>query len=250
MPSRRTRIALTALAALSVLVVALWHGQGSWNHAKRLRDATGSSPGLGALVSRSVFLLKKGDEACLSPVTFYGDTARARFRVQAPRAPGPRIRFTASGAGYRASATTATLPPETEGLVDIEFAPPGRRVTGRFCWRNVGPTPVNLIGTNEGRSLTPATATVNGREREDEEIELVLMERGGHSLRERRSELVERAAALTGGLAPEWLLWPAAFLIFGSPLLVAAAFALSVWRDQRSGGSSSGPGPRSSTTAE
>ena len=57
----------------------------------------------------------------------------------------------------------------------------------------------------------------------------MLFERGGHSLRSRRSELVERAASVTGGLVPTWLLWPAVLLLLGSPLVVAAVFGWSVW---------------------
>ncbi len=233
MPSRRRRVALAVLAAASVLLVAVWHGQGTWGYAADLRQATTSSPTLSALFSRAVFRLRDGDVACIAPVTYYADTGRARFRVQAPRAPGPRETVEATGPGYRETATTARLPPETEGTVDLEIRPPGREVTGRFCWRNRGPTPVQLIGTNELRSLTPVEATLNGRPRRGEEIELVLLERGGHSLRSRRGELIERAASLTGGLVPTWLLWPVALLVFGAPLLLAAAFALSVWRAER-----------------
>ena len=231
MRSRR-RIALTALAVLAVLVVTVWHGQGTWNGAKALHDATTSSPTLSPLFSRAVFLLKKGEEACVAPVTYYADTGQARFRAQSPRAPGPRVEVVATAPGYRATGRSVRLPPQTEGTVDVELRPPGREVTGRFCWRNLGPTPVNLIGTNEGRSLTIAEATVDGRKRRDEEIELVLFERGGHSLRSRRSELVERAASLTGGLAPTWVLWPIVVLLFGSPLVMAAVFGWSVWRSE------------------
>ncbi|MDQ5807056.1 MAG: hypothetical protein M3320_00090 [Actinomycetota bacterium] len=227
----RRRIVLVAIAGVSVLAVAIWHGRGSWDHAKALRPATTSSPTLSALFSRAVVRLEKpGDRACIEPVTYYADTARARWRVQSPRKPGPRVTIEATAPGYRATATTAVLPPKTEGLVDMEFAPPGREVTGSFCWVNRGPTPVQLIGTNEGRSLTIVETTLNGRPREDEEIELVLMERGGHSLRSRRGELIDRAASMTGGLAPSWLLWIVAGLVFGSPLWVAVAYALGVSR--------------------
>ena len=223
---------LTALAVLSVLVVAVWHGQGTWNTAKEYRDATTSSPTLGALFSRSVVLLKKGEEACLDPVTFYADTARARLRARAPRSPGPRIEGIAKGPGYEAKALSPVLPPKTEGLVELEFEEPRREVTGSFCFRNRGPTPVQLIGTNEGRSLTIVDLTVNGERRDGEELELILFERGKHSLGSRRSELVDRAASMTGGLAPTWILWPVVLLLFGSPLVVALAFGLSVWRSE------------------
>jgi hypothetical protein len=242
LPSRRAAVALTVLAAVSVLAVAAWHGRGTWNHARELRDATTASPTLSALFSRAVVRLGgRGDVACLEPVTFYADTARARFRARAPRGPAPRVTVEASGGGYRASATSARLPPETEGLVDLEFAPPGREVTGRMCVRNRGPAPVQLIGTYESRSLTDVRLSVNGRPRPNEQVELILLERGRHSLRSRRGELIARAASLTGGLAPEWLLWPVALLVFGSPLLVAAAFALSVWRASSARGGR-GPG--------
>ena len=232
MPSRRRPPALALLAAASVLVVAVWHGQGIWTHARDVRDATTSSPSLAPLFSRSVFLLRKGDVACNEPVTFYADTARARYRMRVPKGPAPDIVLEATAPGYRATATSGRLPVQVEGTVNVEFTPPGRELTGKFCWRNRGPTPIQLIGTNEGRSLTIVDTSLNGRVRPDEELELVLFERGGHSLRSRRGELVERAASMTGGLAPEWVLWPVVLLLFGSPLLLAVAFGLSVWRDR------------------
>ncbi|HEV2815333.1 MAG TPA: hypothetical protein VGW10_18905 [Solirubrobacteraceae bacterium] len=231
--ARRARIALTVLAAVSVLLVAAVHGQGAWEHARDARDATTSSPALAPLFTRAVLLLRKGDVACNEPVTFYADTGRARFRMRAPRAPGPRVTLEATAPGYYASTTTEPLPVQVEGTVNAEFATPGREVTGRFCWRNRGPTPVQLIGNAEGRSLTIVETSLNGRPRPDEELELVLFERELRSLRARRGELVERAASMTGGLAPEWLLWPVVLLIFGSPLVVAGVFALSVWRERR-----------------
>jgi hypothetical protein len=227
----RRRIALTALAVCSVLVVTLWHGQGAWRGARALRDATTSSPTLAPLFSRAVVKLEKGDEACVEPVTYYADTARGRFRMRVPRAPAPNLVMKATAPGYDATATVK-LPVQVEGTVNVEFREPGREVTGRWCWQNRGPTPVQLIGTNEGRSLTIADLTVNGRRRDGEELELVLFERGGHSLRSRRGELIDRAASMTGGLAPEWILWPVALLLFGSPLIVAALFGLSVWRSE------------------
>ena len=229
----RGRIVLVVLAAASVLLVAVWQGQRAWEHARVFRPATTSSPTLSPLFSRAVVQLGKGEEACLAPVTYYPETARGRFRMHAPRAPGPRLAFEASGPGYRATGVTDRLPVRVEGTVDFEFREPRREVTGRFCWRNRGPTPIDLIGTNEGRSLTPVELTVDGKPRKDQELELVLFKRGGHSLRSRRAELIDRAASLTGGLAPEWLLWPVMLLVFGSPLVVAAAFAMAVWRSPR-----------------
>lgn len=230
----RRPVVLTVLAVASVLVVTLWHGQGAWDGSKALRKATTSSPTLSPLFSRAVVLLRRGDVACNGPVTYYADTGLARFRMRAPREPAPRLELVASAPGYRATATTR-LPVGVEGTVEVEMRPPGREVTGRFCWRNRGPTPVQMIGTNEGRSLTIVTTTLNGQRRENEELELVLFERGGHSLRSRRGELVDRAASLTGGLVPEWLLWPVVLLLLGSPLVVAAVFGWSVWASSARG---------------
>ena len=107
MPSRRARIALTALAALSVLVVARLARPGDAERRPRVprRDDVLAHARARSSRARSCEL-EKGDVACLKPVTFDAETARARFRVQSPRAPGPRIEVVASGPGYRATATT------------------------------------------------------------------------------------------------------------------------------------------------
>lgn len=245
---------LGALGALAALLVLAWQWGEIYEYAKYKRDARTSTPGLGALFSREVVLLKAGGRACLEPVTFQPETGQTRVRVQVPRKVAPRLDLSFRAPGYSERVTVPPLEPRVEGEVRVEFPRPEREVTGEFCFHNRGPTPINLIGTNEGRSLLPVDLTVNGEAREDANLELHLLRPGGHSLASRRGEIVDRASAFTAGLIPGWLLWPVALLLVALPLIVAVLFGWSVVRGGQStvhgGGSSSGPGGRSRTTSE
>ena len=221
---------LGALGAAAVLLMLLWQWAGILDYAKYKRDARTATPTLSALFSREVVLLQANESACLEPVTFYAETGQARVRVQVPRAKAPRLDLEMRAPGYRETIRVPPLAPKTEGEVRVEFPQPRREVTGEFCFHNRGPTPLNVIGTNEGRSLTPVELTVDGRPKEDAGLELQLLKAGGHSLASRRGELIDRASAFDAGFVPEWLLWPIALLLVGLPLIVAALFGLSVWR--------------------
>lgn len=240
--SLRRPAALGAIAALAALATLIWQGGAVWGFVTDRRDAWTSSPGLGALFTREVVLLRAGERACLRPVTFYADTGQARVRLRAPRSPSPRVDLHMRGPGYSEVARIPRLDPQVEGVAAVEFPRPGREVTGELCFRNRGPTPIQLIGTNEGRSLTPVDLLVNGRLKPNADLELILLKAGTHSLGSRRSELIDRAAAFTGGWVPRWLLWPIALLFAGLPVVVAALFGVSVWRAER--GASSARGAR------
>lgn len=237
----RRPAALGAVAALAAVAMLLWQLGAVSGFVTDRREASTSSPGLGALFTREVVLLRAGGRACMRPVTFYADTGQARVRMRAPRSPTPRIDLQMRGPGYSGVARIPRLDPQVEVMTAAEFPRPGREVTGELCFRNRGPTPIQLVGTNEGRSLTPVDLRVNGRLKPTADLELVLLKAGSHSLGSRRSELIDRAASLSGGWLPSWVLWPVVLLLAGVPLLVAALFGVSVWRAE---GASSARGAR------
>jgi hypothetical protein len=229
----RRPLLLGLLGGASVLLMLLWQWAAIYDYAKYKRDARTSTGGLSALFSREVVLLQGGGRACLEPVTFYADTGQARVRVQVPRRKAPRLELEMRAPGYVELVKVPPLEPQVEGEVKVEFPEPGREVTGEFCFHNRGPTPINLIGTNEGRSLIPVELTIDGRPKENANLELALLKGGGHSLASRRGELVDRADSFTAGFVPSWLLWPIALLLVALPLVVAALFAWSVWRAEQ-----------------
>lgn len=245
---RRAPLLLGVLGGAAVLLMLAWQWATVYDYALYKRDARTSSAGLSALFSREVVLLKAGQRACLEPVTFAPDTGQARVRVQVPRKKAPRLDLEMRAPGYRERVTVPPLEPQVEGEVKVEFPQPGREVTGEFCFHNRGPTPINLIGTNEGRSLLPVELTIDGRPKPDANLELALLEAGGHSLASRRGELIDRASTFTSGWIPSWLLWPIAALLVALPLLMAVLFGLSVTRaEEARADPADGPGRRGST---
>lgn len=223
-------VVLGVAGAVAALLMLAWQWGTVHEYGTYKRDARTSTPGLSALFSREVVLLDANESACLSPVTFAAETGQARVRVQVPKKRSPRLYLRMRAPGYDERVTVPPIEPRVEGEVRVEFPQPRREVTGEFCFLNRGPTPINLIGTNEGRSLLPVELTVDGRTKQDANLELHLLRAGGHSLASRRTEIVDRASAFSAGLVPEWLLWPVALLLVGLPLIVAVLFGLSVTR--------------------
>jgi hypothetical protein len=241
LPDRRAAV-LAVLGALGAVLVTLWHSGEMRAFLDRERDAVTASPGLAALFQRAVVRLDRGERACMAPVTLYADTGRARFRLRVPKRL-PALAAEIRAPGYAAQAAVRGLDRETEQLAEVTFPEPGREVTGRFCWVNGGRSYAQLIGNGEGRSLSPTELTVDGRHVPNAELELILLERQPVALRDRPGELVDRAASMTGGLAPAWILWPALVLLLASPLIVAVTFGLSVWRAERAPGVRAGRAP-------
>jgi hypothetical protein len=221
---------LGVAGALGALLMLLWQWGEIHEYGTYKRDARTSTPGLSALFAREVVLLDADESACLEPVTFAADTGQARVRVQVPKRRAPRLDLEMRAPGYDERVTVPPMEPRAEGEVRVEFPQPRREVTGEFCFHNRGPTPINLIGTNEGRSLLPVELTIDGRPKDDANLELQLLRAGGHSLASRRTEIVDRASAFTAGLVPAWLLWPVALLLVLLPLIVAVLFGVSVTR--------------------
>ena len=232
---------LGTLAALGALLMLWWQWGAMSDFLQDRRDAENASPTLSALFSREVLLVRKGQEACLEPVTFYADTGKVRVRLRAPKAPAPKVDLRMRGGGYSETVPIPPPQPQVEGTATVEFPRANREVTGDFCFVNRGPTPIQLIGTNEGRSQTPVELSLDGKPIRGAELELVLFKAGHHSLGSRRAELVDRAATFTGGLVPTWVLWPIALLLFALPLIVAALIGAEVWRGERVSRDPAGP---------
>jgi hypothetical protein len=104
-------------------------------------------------------------------------------------------------------------------------------VVGRLC---VTPERgrVQLVGTNEPRSLTAAQATVNGKPVPGVSVAVTLTRPGTTTFTGELGTVVDRASALTGGIVPAWLAWLLLVLAaVATPVLVGAAFVLALWRD-------------------
>jgi hypothetical protein len=225
-----------AVVGLLVVVAAAWLVPlGSW--VTRERGVITANPGLRPYTSVVQVPLDAGEQACVSPVPFEERTAKAIFAVVARRTPAPVLEVTAEAPGYRAQGRATRYPttgrPET---VEVGFPAPGRDVVGRVCWRNAGATRVELVATDEQKSVGPAETRVEG-EVLPSDVQLVVAEPELRPLTERPAQLVDRVAAISGGL-PRWGLWVLlAVVLVGFP----AGAAYAVWRSFADAGAEDAP---------
>ena len=223
------------IAAVAVAFAILWGAADSLRpFATYDRDVVDSTPGLGALDSRYTVTLRRDQEACIRPVTLTPHSEIARFRVLAPaKRPAPPLEITASGPGYRSSATVSGYPTGSDQLPRAELDPPGRTVTGEVCARNAGRTPMELVGAQDIRSQVPAALLVDGEDVAGKDIELTLLQGEPKSIAERPGDLVARARDLTAGFAPEWLLWIVLVLVaLGIPAAAIGGYVVAVSADR------------------
>src|SRR4051794_3645099 len=213
-----------AIAALALLLAALPFTAVPFVTKKR--QSIAASPSLSGFSVNKNVRVPGGERACVSPVPFDRPTQIVQLLVapQKRAQPSP-LEVTASGPGYL---STASLERWTPGAVQFPIAAPRNYAEGRVCLLNRGRRSIELVGTDESRSQTFAATRVDGKP-QTVDVSLMLLPARQQSLADHFGSLLRRASALTGGLAPPWLLWPIALVAVAVlPVGAVAALVLSM----------------------
>jgi hypothetical protein len=221
---------LAVAVAAAVIVVG---AASSWRTGLTTkRDVITSSPGVGPLFGRADIALARGKRLCVSPVFLTSQTAHANIVVSSPTHRVVGLWIEASAPGYRSSIGPISAPAGGYVPITAVFAPPTGTRTGRVCFVNGSRTAVGFLGTDEPQSLTAATTTIDGRPVEGRDTVLLLLEARPRSVGSRLGVIFHRASGLTGGVVPNWLLWPVMVaMLLVVPVAVLAAFAFSLRRE-------------------
>jgi hypothetical protein len=195
------RASLAAVAA--AIVVALCILFPLRKDAVRKRDIVVSTPTLVGLLTVANTDLSSHDSACLAPITFVPEARQVQITVQSD---GTRsLQVLAQGPGWTERHTVTTA--GDRNIVRVPIAPP-HTVTGKLCVTNRAHGKASLIGTNEPRSRTVAQLTVNGKPGpEGQTFAVSLLAKNPETLLARLDDAVRGASTLSGGLAPEFVLW-------------------------------------------
>lgn len=183
-------------------VFGLWRAA-PW--AAQERERIAGSPSLGGFYSANPVVVPRGEAACVAPVPLSPDVAKVSVSVIA-KTPQP-LELTLRGPGYSADADLPADYPtggETPVTFLLDERPPGE-LMGELCVANAGEREVSFAGTEEPRSVVVAGTTVAGKPRPDMAVTLYGGSRSGSV--GFASSLVDRGAALTGGLLPGFLVW-------------------------------------------
>jgi hypothetical protein len=188
-----------------------------------------STPSLVGFQTSKQVVVRRGQQACISPVPLEPALRTVRMVLQARGTQASPLEIELRGPGYRGTGRFAGYQPG--GAVNVEAAvspaPPGD-ADGTLCVRNAGRRAVGLVGTDEPLSATlPATA-LDGKPTGDVDPAITFLGGPPQSIISRAGTILGRASDLTGGFVPLWLLWPLAIAF-----VLAASLALA-WALYRS----------------
>jgi hypothetical protein len=189
-----------------------------------------STPSLVGFQTSKQVVVRRGQQACISPVPLEPALRTVRMVLQARGTQASPLEIELRGPGYRGTGRFAGYQPG--GAVNVEAAvspaPPGD-ADGTLCVRNAGPRAVGLVGTDEPLSATlPATA-LDGRPTGDVDPAITFLGGPPQSIISRAGTILGRASDLTGGFVPLWLLWPLAIaFVLVAPLALAWALYRSL----------------------
>jgi hypothetical protein len=175
------------------------------------RQITSAVPVPPPLFRISPVQIDPGRQACADKVALDERSGVAAIHA-APRTAGvPRLAFTARSGAYRArGAFRGGLGPHGDVLEASFAAPPGPR-SATVCVRNAGRRPVALVGTEEPRTATRSTTTIDGLTQPD--LALTIYEPGRRSLLAAAPEILDRAALYKAGFLRGWMLAPLVLLV-------------------------------------
>jgi hypothetical protein len=163
------------------------------------------TPAPTALFHATLFPLKPGSSACMSPLTLPPDGRVLQLVLgEGPAgAESPPIDVLLTAPGYRALAHLAGG--QAEGNAQLTIRPPRHFVIGSACLINRGSTPAPLAGSTEARSVSRVRLTIGGRPAAGD-IALTFLGRRQTRL-SRLGDVFEHASNLTDRLVPSSLIW-------------------------------------------
>ena len=189
-----------------------------------------STPSLVGFQTSKQVVVRRGQQACISPVPLEPALRTVRMVLQARGTQASPLHLELRGPGYRGTGRFAGYQPG--GAVNVEAAvspaPPGD-ADGTLCVRNAGRRAVGLVGTDEPLSATlPATA-LDGKPTGDVDPAITFLGGPPQSIISRAGTILGRASDLTGGFVPLWLLWPLSIaFVLAAPLALAWALYRSL----------------------
>jgi hypothetical protein len=184
-----------------------------------------STPSLVGFQTRKEVVVRRGQQACISPVPLEPALRTVRMVLHARGTESSPLELELRAPGYRGTGRFAGY--ARGGVIGVEAAvspAPADNADGILCLRNTGRHAVGLVGTDEPLAASlPATA-LDGKPTGDVDPAITFLGGPPQSMISRAGTVLGRASDFTGGFVPLWLLWPLAIaLVLASPLALAWA---------------------------
>jgi hypothetical protein len=216
-----------------VLVVSTFAVGALWFYVPHLTEAHPnvlSTPSLVGFQSSKQVVVRRGQQACISPVPLEPALRSVRMVLQARGTQASPLELDLRAPGYRGTGRFAGYQAGGAANAEAAVAPaPPRDADGTLCVRNTGPRAVGLVGTDEPLSTSlPATA-LDGKPAGDVDPAITFLGGPPQSMISRAGTILGRASDFTGGFVPLWLLWPLTLMfVLGAPFALAWALFRSL----------------------
>jgi hypothetical protein len=189
-----------------------------------------STPSLLGVQTSKEVLVRRGQQACMSPVPLEPALRSVRMVLHARGTASSPLELELRSPGYRGTGRFAGFAPGAVVGVEAAVSPaPPTNTDGVLCVRNAGRHAVGLVGTDEPVSASlPATA-LDGKPTGNVDPAITFLGGPRQSLISRAGTILGRASDFTGGFVPLWLLWPLAIaFVLVAPLALAWALYSSL----------------------
>jgi hypothetical protein len=189
-----------------------------------------STPSLVGFQTSKEVLVRRGQQACVSPVPLEPALRRVRMVLHARGAQPSPLELELRSRGYRGTGRFAGYPPGAVVGVEAAVSPaPPTNADGVLCLRNTGRHAVGLVGTDEPLSASLPATELDGKPTGNVDPAITFLGGPPQSMISRAGTILGRASDFTGGYIPMWLLWPlAVLLVLAAPLALAWALYVSL----------------------
>ena len=213
--NRASVIAVVVATLLGALVVFVPH--------LRSRLVSDGTPVPQPLITLMLYPVPAHAEACMDQVAVEPGAQSALVDIRTTHF-GPPLRLTVQGESY---SQTFRLPKGSiSGPIVFPFQGPRKSQLTTACIRNLGKTDVQLVGTNEPRTLSRPRMSIGGVAT-DGEFSLAFRSANGESTFKLAGTIADRIAAFKPAFAQPWLVVVLLVLVLGGAFVVPL---LALWR--------------------
>jgi hypothetical protein len=189
-----------------------------------------STPSLVGFQTSKEVLVRRGQQACMSPVPLEPALRSVRMVLHARGTEPSPLELELRSPGYRGTGRFAGYAPgAVVGVAAAASPAPPTNVDGVLCVRNTGRHAVGLVGTDEPVSASLPATKLDGKPTGSVDPAITFLGGPPQSMISRAGTILGRASDFTGGFVPLWLLWPLAIaFVLAAPLALAWALYRSL----------------------
>lgn len=231
---RRPRLATACALLMALLLVAgglIWYRPVLTTPRQNMAEV----PAPPALFAATQYALPGHKRACMDNVTVTPQSQVVEFQLfpaRSAKGGGPPVAFSVQGPGYQATSFLHGGYPG--GIALLPLSPPKHALIATACIRNLGTSPVSLVGTDEARTVSRSHPLTVGARPLPGDVALAFLQSRPKSPLHELGQAAQHASNLTDGLLPPALILAIAVITaFGVPAVTILAVRMALAEQER-----------------